>query len=150
MNSSDLVEVKVRGVYMVTTPSGPAPVVLLSEDDRIMPIYIGISEAISIESALHSKVSPRPMTHDLIVSLLDSLGASVSEIVIDDLNEGIYYAQLILEQNGSERVIDARPSDCVALALRVESSILVRNEVLEDAAIDSSEIEDLGALDNYL
>lgn len=144
---NDLVAVTVKGVYMVGTPSGPAPLVLLCDGDRALPIYVGIAEAASIECALHRETTPRPMTHDLVISLLESLDAKITWVLIDDLDDGIYYARLIIQMDGVQRELDARPSDCIALALRANAEILVRKSVIAKAAVDKSEIDEIIPLD---
>ncbi|MHC1566915.1 MAG: bifunctional nuclease family protein [Candidatus Syntropharchaeia archaeon] len=139
------ISVKVKGVYMSNTPSGPAPVVLLHEGEKVIPIFVGIAEAISINAALHNQVFPRPMTHDLMVSMLDLLNVSIKEVLIDDLDEGIYYARLVLQYNESKKELDARPSDCLALALRTGAEIFVSEEVFEKAAVNQEEMKGITA-----
>jgi len=138
---SDTVTVTVKGVYMMSSPSGAAPVVMLGYKDAMLPIYIGISEAISINSALQNETPPRPMTHDLVVSLLESLNARIDGVIIDDLDDGIYYARLIIKMDGCKKELDARPSDCIALALRSGAEILVKKSVIDAAAMSKDEIK---------
>jgi bifunctional DNase/RNase len=144
---NDLVPVTVKGVYMMKTPSGPTPMVLLYNGDRALPIYVGISEATSIESALNHEITPRPMTHDLFISLLDCFDAKIKWVLIDNLDDGIYYARLILQTGALERELDARPSDCIALALRANVEVFVRKKVITKAAIDKNEIEEITRMD---
>ena len=88
------VPVRVKGVYIAESEgSNPAPVVLLEDErGRIVPIFVGLSEAISIHHALSGELAPRPMTHDLFISVLENLSASITNVLIDDLDGGIYYA----------------------------------------------------------
>ena len=144
---NDLVSVTVKGVYMMETPSGPTPLVLLCNGERALPIYVGISEATSIESALNHEITPRPMTHDLFISLLDCLDAKIQWVLIDNLDDGIYYARLIIQTDGLKRELDARPSDCIALALRANAEVFVRKKVITKAAIDKNEIEEITHID---
>ena len=144
---NDLVPVTVKGVYMMKTPTGPTPMVLLCNGDRVLPIYVGISEATSIESALNHEITPRPMTHDLFISLLDCFDAKIKWVLIDNLDDGIYYARLILQIGDLERELDARPSDCIALALRANVEVFVRKKVITKAAIDKNEIEEIKRMD---
>ncbi|MDY6932285.1 MAG: bifunctional nuclease family protein [Halobacteriota archaeon] len=138
------VSVKIDGVYMVGTRMQPVPVVLLSDEQgNSVPIYIGVAEAISIKSALMNETTPRPMTHDLMVSLIGCLDGTVARILIDDLDEGVYYARLFIKKNGSQKELDARPSDCIALALRSDAEILVSESVFEKAALDKEELKKL-------
>lgn len=146
------VSVKVKGVYIAESDgSAPVPVVLLEDGmARIVPIFVGLSEAVSIHHALSGELSPRPMTHDLFISVLESLSASITKVLIDDLDGGIYYARLTLKSEIKECEIDARPSDCLALALRSRAPIEVQEKVVLDSAISKGEVEKLISLDNYL
>jgi hypothetical protein len=123
--------------------------VLLTDDGhRFLPIYIGISEAISINAALRGEIPSRPMTHDLIMSILENFDASIATVVIDDVDEGIYYAQLSIKVNGTEKQLDARPSDCIALAIRSDITVLVRRSILEDSAISKDDL-DIKEIDSF-
>ena len=146
------VPVKVKGVYIAESDEGsPAPVVLLEDDrSRIVPIFVGLSEAISIHHALSGELSPRPMTHDLFISVLEFLSARIASVLIDDLDGGIYYARLTIKSEEKQSEIDARPSDCLALALRAKASIEVRERVVADASISKSDAEKLISIENYL
>ncbi len=146
------VPVRVKGVYIAESGgSSPAPVVLLEDEQaRIVPIFVGLSEAISIHHALLGELSPRPMTHDLFISVLESLSASIINVLIDDLEGGIYYARLTIKSDSKQSEIDARPSDCLALALRAKAPIEVQEKVICDAGISKSDVEKLTSIDNYL
>jgi bifunctional DNase/RNase len=113
------------------------PIVLLKEDEgeRYLPIWIGAAEAAAIAFALQGVVTPRPMTHDLMKNLLDQVGAQVQRIEITELREGTYYANINMRMNGNAYEISARPSDAIALAVRVEAPIFADEEVLTDASI---------------
>jgi hypothetical protein len=146
------VKVKVKGVYIADSQgTSPAPVVLLEdENSRIVPIFVGLSEAISIYHALSGELSPRPMTHDLFISVLENLKASIKKVLIDDLDGGVYYARLSIEKDSEESDIDARPSDCLALALRVKAPIEVQEKVVCESNISKADIEKLIGLENFL
>ena len=146
------VPVRVKGVYIAESErNSPAPVVLLEDEKaRIVPIFVGLSEAISIHHALLGELSPRPMTHDLFISVLECLSASITNVLIDDLEGGIYYARLTIKSESTQNEIDARPSDCLALALRAKAPIEVQEKVLEDSSISKGEVEKLISIDNYL
>ncbi|HIE31727.1 MAG TPA: bifunctional nuclease family protein [Methanosarcinales archaeon] len=147
----DVVDTTVKGVYMVGGPKQMAPVVLLSDEEgRIMPIFVGHSEAMSIHLALRREMAPRPMTHDLMVLVLDELGGSVKNVLVDDLNEGTFYARLVLDVQDTQKEIDARPSDCIAIAVRTGSPIRVRESLFSQVAIESSEFEGISSLDEYI
>ncbi|MFB3766162.1 MAG: bifunctional nuclease family protein [Methanotrichaceae archaeon] len=146
------VPVKVKGVYIAeSTGSSPAPVVLLEDDkSRIVPIFVGLSEAISIHHALLGELSPRPMTHDLFISVLETLKASILKVLIDDLDGGIYYARLSIKDDSNESEIDARPSDCLALALRAKAPIEIQEKVILESSISKSDMEKLMSIENFL
>ncbi|HEX7514087.1 MAG TPA: bifunctional nuclease family protein [archaeon] len=142
MMGDEVIAVEIKGIYMVSTTTGHAPVVLLTDDGhRFLPIYIGISEAISINAALKGEVPSRPMTHDLIMSILENFEASIVTVVIDDVDEGIYFARLSIKVNGTEKQLDARPSDCIALAIRSDTQVLIRRSILDDGAISKDELD---------
>jgi hypothetical protein len=146
------VPVRVKGVYIAESEgSSPSPVVLLEDEGaRIVPIFVGLSEAVSIHHALSGELSPRPMTHDLFISVLECLSASITNVLIDDLEEGIYYARLTIKSDGKQSEIDARPSDCLALALRSHAPIEVQEKVVRESSIGKSDVEKLIRIDNYL
>ena len=120
------------------------PIVLLREvgGDRYLPIWIGAVEATAIAFALEGVEPQRPLTHDLLKSLTDGLGAKVERVVVNDLREGIYYADLVLAVNGSEVVVSARPSDAIALAARTEALLFATSEVLDEAGVEIRDDED--------
>jgi len=125
------VKVSVQGVYLVKTPYGQSPVVVLSDGrGRLLPVFIGIAEATSIQMAL-SKIKPeRPGTHDLMVNVFSETAIKVEKVVVVDIRDGIYIGRLHIKVNGSYKIIDARPSDCIAIALRVNAPIFVKEEVM--------------------
>ena len=113
------------------------PIVLLKEDEgeRYLPIWIGAAEAAAIAFAIQGVVTPRPMTHDLMKNLLEEVGAQIQRIEITELREGTYYANINMKMNGNAYEISARPSDAIALAVRMEAPIFADEEVLTDASI---------------
>jgi hypothetical protein len=146
------VPVKVKGVYIAEAiGSSPAPVVLLEDDrSRIVPIFVGLSEAISIYHALSGELSPRPMTHDLFISVLESLEVTINKVLIDDLDGGVYYARLTIKNGSKESEIDARPSDCLALALRAKAPIQIQEKIVSESNIKKSEVENLMSIESFL
>ena len=112
-------------------------VVILKEKmaDRYLPIWIGPTEADAIAVKLQGVPVPRPLTHDLICTAIDALGASVNYIIINDLRNDVFYAKIILNVDGGQMEVDSRPSDAMALAVRVEVPIYVDDEVLDKAGI---------------
>jgi len=126
-------EVKVEGVY--EHPRG-AFVLLRDSQGRRMPIWIGPAEALSITLALEGHGAPRPLTHDLLKRVLDELGATIEGALVDDLYSNTYYAKLSVRRNGQSVDIDCRPSDAIAMALRVKCPIYVAEHVLQEAQIE--------------
>lgn len=148
----DPVQCSVKGVFMAVGPLGASPAVILSLNDKdsCLPIYIGLWEAISIRNALKQEVPPRPLTHDLFVELLKSFGIDMKGLIIDSLDDGVYYARLIVEQDGRQVSMDCRPSDGIALSLRSGAEILIDPEVAASSAVEFKDIEGLQDLDAYL
>jgi bifunctional DNase/RNase len=125
-----------------SSPStGGAYAILLKEyeGNRRLPIIIGAFEAQAIALEIEGIKPPRPLTHDLLKQLTDNLGASVIEVIVDELRENTFYAKVILEASGLVQEIDARPSDAIALAVRAEAPIFVANSVMEAAAFVPSD-----------
>ena len=146
-----LEEVKVNGVYMAQTGIGIQPVVLLDDSrQKLVPIYIGPAEALAIDLGHRKETTPRPMTHDLMHDLIDKLGASVTKVIIDDLDENVFYARLTIKVNGEEKEVDARPSDSVALALRFDAAIMVDDEVLERVAVSKDDIQNFKDFSDFV
>lgn len=112
-------------------------VIVLKEKDgtRLLPVVIGISEVNAIKLKLSGIKPPRPLTHDLVIAIIESLGSKLQKVLIDRLHNNTFYAKLYLAQNGKELAIDARPSDSVALALRAGVPIYVEEEVLGAAGV---------------
>jgi bifunctional DNase/RNase len=110
-----------------------SPVVILEEQDgtRMLPIWIGPAEAGSIAAHIHNQPPPRPNFHDFAKRLIQSVDAQVVRVVVTELRGGTYYAMLELRANGKSVEIDARPSDAIAVAVRVEAPILVRESLFE-------------------
>ena len=117
---------------------GKQPIVLLktAEGNKFLPIWIGHPEAAAILMKLQSASTPRPMTHDLVTDMLDQLGAQVVRITVTELRENTFYAQITVQQDGSEVDIDSRPSDAIALAIRAEAPIFAADRVIEESAIE--------------
>jgi len=125
------------------------PIVLLreAEGERFLPIWIGQAEAAAIALALQGVVTPRPMTHDLLKNILEEMAVQVQSIVITELREGTFYAVINMQRNGTSYEISSRPSDAIALAVRLNCKILASEEVLNEASIlipsgdDDEEVE---------
>lgn len=128
-----LVEMSIKGLMM--DPVTNVPIVLLRDADnqRVLPIWVGPVEANAIALQIENVAPPRPMTHDLLRNLLTELGATLTRVLITDLRESTFYAYLELHRGGEVLLLDARPSDALALSLRTKSPIFVNAEVLEQA-----------------
>lgn len=125
-----------------TSPSsGGAYALILSETDgnRRLPIIIGTFEAQAIALELESIKPPRPMTHDLLKNIILSYNSNVKKVVINNLNEGTFYAQIHYSNNSDDIVLDSRPSDAIALAIRFNAPIYTNEKVLEEAGIVSDD-----------
>jgi bifunctional DNase/RNase len=127
-----VLQMKVRGVALDQQMN---PVVLLVDNPETMalPIWIGQAEATAIAMELQGVRPPRPMTHDLLRSVLTRLEASVARVVVTDVRDATYFAEIHVAQNGNTMVIDSRPSDAIALALRMEAPIFVEEKVAAQA-----------------
>ena len=137
-----MLEMKVNGLAI--DPSTNMPIVILKdlEEERALPIWVGIFEANAIALEMENVPTPRPMTHDLIKNILEETEATVLRIVINDLKDNTFYAEIYLSLNGNEVAIDSRPSDAIALALRVDAPIFVAKKVLDEArSIDLTDSE---------
>jgi len=117
---------------------GKQPIVLLktAEGNKFLPIWIGHPEAAAILMKLQSQAPPRPMTHDLLSDMLEQLGAQVLRITVTELRENTFYAQITVQQDGTEIEVDSRPSDAIALAIRAEAPIFAADRVIEESAIE--------------
>lgn len=136
----DVIQVDIIGLS--TSPSsGGAYALVLGEvgGNRRLPIIIGAFEAQAIALELEKIQPPRPMTHDLLRDLFDAVDADVTDVIIDDLREGTFFAKIRYIVGGKEHQLDARPSDAVALAVRTESPIYVMSGVIEEAGIPAEE-----------
>ena len=142
-----MIEVRVNGIFL--TQSQASGIILKEkEGNRTLPIVIGEYEAQSIALALEDLKPPRPITHDLTVNLLDSIGVTIESVIISELKENTYYAIIRIQKDMETLEIDARPSDAIALAVRLGTNIFVNETVMDQAAYipDDKESDDK----NYL
>ena len=132
------VEMKIRGLMM--DPVTNMPIVILKDvnGSAVLPIWVGIYEANAIALEIEKVTTPRPMTHDLLKNLLLGLEARVSKVVVNDLRDDTFYALIWLEADGQTISIDSRPSDALALALRVDCPIFVEDEVLKNSKVSGA------------
>jgi bifunctional DNase/RNase len=129
------IEVNLVGLIMDQVSKSPVMVLKALSEKKIIPIWIGMNEANAIAMELENVCSPRPMTHDLMKSIMGNLEAILSRVIITDIVENTYYAELHIEKDGEEKVIDCRPSDAVALALKNRTKIYVSKQVLETSVL---------------
>jgi hypothetical protein len=146
--------VEVRVASLALDPRSSQPVIILKPLDdelggRLLPIWIGHPEATAILLAIEGVETPRPMTHDLLRSVVESLDAHVERVEITRVEEGTFYAALVLRGEERVRVLDARPSDSIALAMRVGAPIFVAEEVLDAAAITDEPVDEDAAVEEF-
>ena len=131
------IEMKIRGLMM--DPVTNMPIVILKDvgGETVLPIWVGVYEANAIALEIEKVTTPRPMTHDLIKNLLVGLDTQVHKVVVTELREDTFFAVIWLERDGHIVSIDSRPSDALALALRVDCPIFVEDEVLKSSKLAS-------------
>ncbi len=143
---TELIPMSIKGLML--DPVSNSPIVVLKDDEEkcFLPIWVGIFEANAIALQLENITTPRPMTHDLLRNMISDLDARVTRVVINDLRDSTFFAQigLTVTHAGNDRLleIDARPSDAIALALRTEAPIFVAQSVLDQAQTISPEAGD--------
>ncbi len=135
------IEMKIRGLMM--DPVTNMPIVVLKDvsGNAILPIWVGVYEANAIALEIEKVQTPRPMTHDLMRNLLLGLNVRVQKVVVNDLKDDTFYALIWMERDGRMMSIDSRPSDALALALRVDCPIFVEEDVLKNSRIASAVAE---------
>ena len=144
-------QASIDAVRVAGTPQGPVPVVVLEVDgeDDVVPIFIGFNEATSIARGLEAEDIGRPLTHDLLLDVMEELGSRIDRVVVNEIKAredgqgGTYIADLHLETARGETVVDARPSDSLALAARTNAPIEITDAVFEDGRDDSQKFEQL-------
>jgi bifunctional DNase/RNase len=135
------VEMKIRGLMM--DPVTQMPIVILKDvsGNTILPIWVGIYEANAIALEIEKVSTPRPLTHDLIKTLLLGMEASLRKVVVSELKDDTFYAVIWLERDGKLMTVDSRPSDALALALRLDCPIYVEEQVLQSSKANASAAE---------
>ncbi len=144
MNENKFIEVIVHG--LTVDPNNNNPIVLLREmgGNRVVPIWIGLFEANAIAMSLSGMEPPRPMTHDILHSVISEVGYSVDRIEITDIKDNTYYAKVYLVSDEGHIELDSRPSDAIALSVRAKNKIYMSSTVLDQSSIDISAILDAG------
>lgn len=130
-----MVKVEIYGLAL--DEKGKAPIIILNDLDgkRALPIWIGSSEAMSISMAMNDIPFPRPMTHDLLLNVIEQMGGKVREIAITALEEGTFFSSITVDRDGEVLSVDCRPSDAVALAVRCKADIYVDEDVMASAGM---------------
>lgn len=142
------VEMRIRGLLMDPVTNTPIVILKDANSDTVLPIWVGVYEANAIALEIEKVSTPRPMTHDLIKNVLSGLDAHVHKVVVTELKDETFYAVIWMEREGRVISVDSRPSDALALALRVDCPIFVEDEVLKtqkaaSAATDPATSEEL-------
>jgi len=127
------IEMKIKG--LVIDPISKMPIVVLEDikKERMLPIWIGVFEANAISLKMEDVHTPRPMTHDLIMNFLNEFGATVEKVVVTDVRDNTFYANIHCQHHGQAIVIDSRPSDAIALSLRMKAPVFVEENVVKKA-----------------
>lgn len=136
-----LVEVKVQSLALDRTTNTPVVILQELDGERVLPIWIGPGEASAIAMQMAEMEFSRPLTHDLICSVLSGLGGALQKVIITKVQKSTYFAELIVRRNGELITVDARPSDSIAVALRVDARIFADADLLEEATIEIAEGE---------
>ncbi len=140
-------EMRIRGLMMDPTTNMPIVVLKDVEGDSLLPIWVGVFEANAIALEIEKVTTPRPMTHDLLKNLLIGLNISVQKVVVTELKDDTFYAMIWAERDGESICLDARPSDALALALRMDCPIFVDDSVLKSSKVATSASERISAED---
>ncbi len=147
-----LIEMTIKGLLVDPITNMPIVVLKDKEGERVLPIWVGIFEANAIALQIENVATPRPMTHDLLRNIIANLDGEVNRVVVSDLKENTFFASIHLTVKGEHVVVDARPSDAIALALRTRAPILVEETVVDNAkTVDfASEAVDSDRLQQWL
>jgi bifunctional DNase/RNase len=132
------VEMKIRGLMMDPVSNMPIVVLRDTNGNTILPIWVGIYEANAIALEIEKVSTPRPMTHDLIKTLLHGLGTGIRKVVVSELKDDTFYAVIWLDKDGELISVDSRPSDALALALRLDCPIFVDESVLKNSKMSNA------------
>jgi len=142
---------EVKGVFVTTNDATTVPLVILTDGgEHSLPIFIGLWEAVSINSAKNKEILSRPFTHDLFLDLVGKFSITVHYLQIDSLEDGVYYAQLVLSADNHKEYLDCRPSDGIALALRADVPIFVDETVLASAGQKTADLPPVVDLSTFL
>jgi len=150
-----MVEVKIESIRVSLMSQYRVVILKDAESNRYLPIWIGPYEADAITIHLQEMQVLRPLTHDLVIKVIEEMGARIERVVVTELRNDTFYARVILSLNDKELSIDARPSDAIALSVRAGCSIFVEDDVMERAGVTPEEDatvgdEDLGAFKDFI
>ncbi len=151
-NIEDRIPAEVYDVGISETAKGIAPLMVLKRrnEKEYLFIYVGLAEAISANIGLKGEDTSRPSSHDLILNFLNKVDVEIKHIIVDDLENGIYFAQLVLKSNQGINKIDARPSDCIAIATRRDIDIYVKKNILDKVSKTEKDVEKIKPIEDYL
>jgi bifunctional DNase/RNase len=142
---------EVKGVFVTMNDATTVPLVVLNDGgDQSLPIFIGLWEAVSINSAKNKEILSRPFTHDLFLDLVGKFSITIHYLQIDSIEDGVYYAQLVLSADHHKEYLDCRPSDGIALALRADVPIFVDENVLSSAGQKTANLPPMVDLSTFL
>ena len=142
---------EVKGVFVAMNDATTVPLVVLTDGgEQSLPIFIGLWEAVSINSAKNKEILSRPFTHDLFLDLVTKFSITIHYLQIDSIEDGVYYAQLVLSADHHKEYLDCRPSDGIALALRADVPIFVDENVLTAAGQKTGDLPPMVDLSTYL
>jgi uncharacterized protein len=146
------IEMTIKGLMIDPVTNMPIVVLRDAEGERVLPIWVGVFEANAIALQIENVQTPRPMTHDLLVSVIGQMAGHVARIVVCDLRDNTFYASIIIQVAGQDLAVDARPSDAIALALRAGSPIFVDEVVFQrtQQAEQSGEADEMARLRRWL
>jgi uncharacterized protein len=142
--TTEQVQMDISGIGFDQMAQTPVVLLLDKQREKVLPIWIGLCEARAIEIGLSGEVTPRPFTYDLVAAIIRTMKAKIERVVIVDLRDQVFYAQVEVSVNGNTLKIDARPSDALALASRMNAPVFVTRSVLENAATIEPKVEKKG------
>lgn len=141
---AEQVQMDISGIGFDQMAQTPVVLLLDKQSEKVLPIWIGLCEARAIEIGMSGEVTPRPFTYDLVAAIIRTMKAKIERVVIVDLRDQVFYAQVEVSVNGNTLKIDARPSDALALASRMNAPVFVTRSVFENAATIGPKVEKKG------
>lgn len=146
-----MIEMKVMGIALDTRTGSPIVVLHDKENRRALPIWIGSAEASSIIRKIENLSVTRPMTHDLIISIIEKVGYKISKVEINDVEKETYFATIFLENEDDGKIIeiDSRPSDAIAIAIRIDAPIYVTANVLSNGSVSTDSTKDVQEAEEF-